>query len=85
MVNNGQVFKQAQPKSRGFIRRNARVQEVLDVIKKGEDGETMCMVKYNRINRTAWVQYDKIKETEPQRLIEYFESRINWPNKRNEA
>lgn len=80
---NGQVFKQAQPKSRGFIRKNSRVESVLDVVKKGDGGEAMCIVKYNRIKRTAWVPYEKIKETEPQRLIQYFESRIDWPNKRN--
>lgn len=83
--SNGQIFKQAQPKSRGFIRKNARVETVLDVIRKGENGEAVCRVKYNRVNRAAWVPYDKIKETESQRLIQYFETRIDWPHKRNEA
>lgn len=83
--SNGEIFKQAKPKSRGFIRKNARIATVLDVIKKGENGEAMCRVKYNRVRRTAWVPYDIIKETEPQRLIQYFETRIDWPHKRTEA
>lgn len=82
---NGQVFRQAQPKLKDFKRRNARVKTVLDVIRKGEDGEVMCIVKYNKIKRNAWVPYEIIKKTEPLRLIEYFQSRIDWPHKRNEA
>lgn len=80
---NGNVFKQAQPKSRGSIRWNSRVESVLDIVRKGDGSEAVCLVKYNKINRTAWLPYKQIKEKEPLRLIDYFESHIDWPHKRN--
>lgn len=74
------VFKQSQPKTKGKVRWNSRVEKVWDIIKKGEHGDVYCLVKYNRINRTGWISYEKLKETEPQKVIDYFESRIQWPN-----
>lgn len=74
------IFRQTQPKSHYVIRSTSRVEKVLDMIKKSANSsEIICMVKHSRINRSGWVPYEKLKMTEPLKVIEYFEDQINWP------
>lgn len=76
---NNIVFKQCQPKTEVVIGEIAHLEEVLDIIQKGEDGDVICRVKYNCVPMDAWVPYEQLKQTDPLKLIEYFETRIDWP------
>lgn len=78
------VFKQAQTKTATVIGQSARLEEVLDIIRTGGDGrDVICRVKYNCVAMDAWIPYEQLKQTDPQKLIKYFETRINWPHKRS--
>lgn len=75
------VFRQTQPKTTGEITDESQVQEVLDIIRFGPDGDINCLVKYKDINRVAWIPFKICINTEPQKVIKYFESRLDWPNR----
>lgn len=75
------VFRQIQPKTKGEITRESTVQEILDIIRFGPNGDIVCLVKYKDINRVAWIPLKICTNTEPQKVIKYFESRLDWPNR----
>lgn len=75
------VFRQTQPKTKGEITNESIVQEVLDIIRKGPDGDIVCLVKYKDINRVKWIPFKICQNTEPQKVIKYFESRLDWTNR----
>lgn len=73
------VFKQAQPKSKGEISSETEIDKILDIIRKGELGEVSCMVTFKHIKRPTWIPLKTMKKINPPKVIEYFESRLNWP------
>lgn len=76
------VIKQAQPKIETVIGQTASIEEVLDIIRTGgESRDVICRVKYNCAAMNSWVPYEQLKQTNPQKLIKYFETRIDWPHK----
>lgn len=75
------VFPQTQQKTKGEITNVTKVQDVLDIIRKGPNGDIVCLVKYKGINRVAWIPFKICTSTEPQKVIKYFESRVEWPNR----
>lgn len=76
------AIEEAQPKTETEIEQAARIEEVLDIIRTGgESCDVICRVKCNCVAMDSWVPYEQLKQTNPQKLIKYFETRIDWPHK----
>lgn len=76
------LIRQVQPKTETVIGQTANLVEVLDIIRSSGNGRVICRVKTSCVAMDAWIPYEQLKQNDPQKLIRYFETRIDWPHKR---
>lgn len=55
---------------------NGSPEKVLDLIKRDNDGDVKCLVKYKGLPQPKWILADEIRYTHPLLLIDYYETRI---------
>lgn len=65
---------ETQPKS---IPHPVDVAQIVDLVKIDTNGEIKCLVKYSNA-QIAWVPLEVMKNDYPSKVIEYYETRINW-------
>lgn len=74
---NHQDFEQTQSNETQPKADPVDVARIVDLVKIDTNGEIKCLVKYTNA-QIAWVPLEVMKSDYPSKVIEYYETRINW-------
>lgn len=74
MATNQQQQQQQSPEHHNST--YGTPEKVLDLIKRDNNGDVKCLVKYKGVPQAKWIFADEIRYTHPLLLINYYETRI---------